>query len=91
MDILRVSDYAIQMKVHNLREIDKEHDMHLQAWLNARVQDTKEQGKKQVPVYKNFEQFYNHKERLLEVEGKREIKVSNHMKTALQMASEINK
>lgn len=84
-----MSDYVLQMKGHNRREVEKEHDMHLQAWLNARVKDTDKQGKL---IYKKFIDFYDYEKRRHEVFGdmKRPPNVSNNMKKALQMACEIN-
>ncbi|RFA36231.1 hypothetical protein CAI16_05435 [Virgibacillus dokdonensis] len=54
------------MKAYRLKRIDKEHDMHLQAWLNHQVTSTKEQGKKQVPVFRSFKDFFNYDKRIEE-------------------------
>ncbi len=42
--------------------------MHLQAWLNHAATATKEQGKKVISVYKDFNAFFDYKKRLREVE-----------------------
>lgn len=83
------------MQAHNVREVEREHEMYLQAWLNARVQDTKEKGtgknSKQVPVYKSFKDFYDYEERRNEVLNyKKDLDISPNMKKAVQMAKEIN-
>jgi hypothetical protein len=56
------------MKAYRLKRIDKEYDMHLQAWLNNQVKATKEVGKKYVPVYDNFKSFFDYEARINEVE-----------------------
>lgn len=88
--IMRLSDYTLRMEAFNLREIDEEYKMHLNAWLHARVSDMKEKNKKQVPIYRSFKDFYDYEKRIQEIEGVTESKTPEHMKTALQMASDIN-
>lgn len=56
------------MHAFRLAQIDKEYDMHLQAWLNHQVTLTKEQGKKQVPVYTSFKDFYDYEKNIKEIE-----------------------
>jgi len=60
-------EYEAKMHAFELRKVDKEHDMHKQAWLNEVVSQTKKQGKKQVPMYKSFKDFYDYEKRLKEV------------------------
>lgn len=55
---ITMRQYAMMMRATRLRIIDNERDLHMQAWLNARVKDQKRQGKKTVPVYKSFGSFY---------------------------------
>jgi len=60
------------MKAFNLARVDKEYDMAMQAWLNHQVTATKTEGagksQKQVPIYKKFEDFFDYKKRLEEIE-----------------------
>lgn len=88
INIMPVSEYLFRMKVYNLKRIDEEHDMHLQAWLNARVKDTDKKGEK--PIYKKFSDFFNLKKREQEILGVKRTSISNNMKKAVQMASQIN-
>ena len=53
-------EHRIRMKAYQLSDIDRERDMHWQAWLNWQVQATKRSGKKIVPIYKNFKQFFDY-------------------------------
>ena len=74
MDGLLLDEYLLLMKSYNLKRVDKEHDYHLQAWLNQQVQATEQRGKKSVPVYKNFKDFFDYEERvnkILEPEPKK--------------------
>lgn len=89
VEVMSLEEYSLQMQAHRLKQIDKEHDMHLQAWLNHGVTATKEQGKKQVPVYKTFKDFYDYQKRLKEVERpKTKLNIKNrHM---AQIAMQVN-
>lgn len=58
----------MKMKAHNLSRIDKQYEMHMQAWLNHQVTATKEQGKKQVPIFKKFTDFYDYEKELKQLE-----------------------
>lgn len=69
-DIERMTlyEYDIRMKAFRLQQIDREFDIHLQAWTNWNVQATKKQGKgKCVPVYKTFKQFFDYEQRVEDV------------------------
>lgn len=80
----------MRMKAFNLARIDKEHDMHLQAWLNHAVTSTKEKNKKTVPVYKTFDEFFDYKKRLSEVEGKKNSRLTPQQKKMAQIAAKVN-
>lgn len=51
------------MKAKSLKQVDTEYEIHLQAWVSHQVKAEKKQGKKTVPIYKTFNQFFNYKER----------------------------
>ena len=57
------------MKAYRLQQVDKKNEMHQQAWLNHVVTLTKESGKKQVPVYKTFKDFFDYEKELQEATG----------------------
>jgi len=50
------------MKATRLRLTDKERDIYAQAWLNAQVKGTKQRGKKIVPYYGSFDEFFKPQE-----------------------------
>lgn len=68
IEVTTLYEYQMRMRAHRLTRIDKEYDMHMQAWLNHLVTATKEQGKKHVPVYKDFKSFFDYKKALASVE-----------------------
>lgn len=51
------------MKAYGLRRVDKDRDMHWQAWLNQQVKATKGKGRSQKPYYRNFNDFFDHEEK----------------------------
>lgn len=55
------------MKAYQLSRVDKEYELHLQAWLNQQAQATKSKGKKTVPVFRTFNDFFNYEERVNEI------------------------
>lgn len=59
-----LDEYLLLMKAYNLERVDKEYDYHLQAWLGQQVQTTEQRGKKSIPVYKNFKDFFDYEERV---------------------------
>lgn len=50
------------MKAYALRRLDEEHSIHRQAWINQQAKATKQQGKKTLPYYKNFKQFFDYEQ-----------------------------
>jgi len=48
------------MKAIRLQLIDKQQDLHIQAWLNVQAKATKQRGKKTVPYFKSFDEFFKH-------------------------------
>jgi len=88
--ILTLQEYLLRMKAYRLQQVDKEYDMHLQAWHNHRVTWTKEQGNKQVPVYRTFKEFFDYEKRLKEVLGPSNTKLTPKMRNLAKIASRVN-
>ena len=57
---LYLSEYHLLMKAYALKRLDEEHTIHRQAWINQQAKATKQQGKKTVPYYRNFKQFFDY-------------------------------
>ncbi|SDJ19787.1 hypothetical protein SAMN04488123_12016 [Natribacillus halophilus] len=78
IDHLTLKNYGWRMKAIQLKRADIERDLHLQSWLNQQAKATKETGqgknKKSKPVFKNFQEFYDHEKRVKQIEGKKTAK-----------------
>ncbi|MCL1990913.1 MAG: hypothetical protein FWG67_08505 [Defluviitaleaceae bacterium] len=53
-----LKQYFLMMKAVQLQLVDKQRDLHIQAWLNMQVKATKQRGKKTVPYFKTFNDFF---------------------------------
>lgn len=69
VDYMLVSEYAMLMKAKALQRLDRERDIHQVAYLSMAVQATKPRGKKEVPVYQRFNDFFNYEKRKEEIIG----------------------
>ena len=67
MDDLLLSEYQLRMKAYQLSRVDREYELHLQAWLNQQARATKSKGKKTVSVFSTFNDFFNYEERVNEI------------------------
>lgn len=56
---MTIREYSIRSIAYQLRKLDQEELIHELAWVNQKVQSTKQQGKKQVPVYPTFNKFFD--------------------------------
>lgn len=62
IDRMTIYQFEMRMKAFELRRVDREYEIHLQAWANWNVRAMKKSGKrKRVPVFKEFKQFFDHK------------------------------
>ena len=78
------------MKAFQLARVDTQYDMHLQAWLNHSVTATKEQGKKQVPVYKNFKEFFDYEKQIKEVHNPIKNRLTPKQRRMAEIAKKVN-
>lgn len=58
---MTISEYELRFKAYRLKKLDEQELIHQQAWANWQVQATKQQGKKQVPIYPTFKKFFDKK------------------------------
>ena len=77
------------MKAESLKRVDSEYEIHLQAWVSHQVKAEKKQGKKTVPVYEKFSQFFDYEKCINDVlkPKKEEKKLTNLEKLMLQANS----
>ena len=74
------------MYAFKLKQVDKQFDMHLQAWLQNQVTATKEQGNKHVPVYKKFSDFYDYEKEIKKVLHNESTTLTPREKTLVKIA-----
>lgn len=55
-------EYRLKSKAYELRRLDKERDIHLQAWINEAAKAKKKAGKGLKPKWSKFDQFFNFKQ-----------------------------
>ena len=77
------------MKAESLKRVDSEYEIHLQAWVSHQVKAEKKQGKKTVPVYEKFSQFFDYEKRIDDIlkPKKEEKKLTNLERLMLQANS----
>jgi len=57
---ITLRQYMLMAKAIRLQLIDRDRDIHAQAWLNVQAKATKQRGKKTVPYFKSFDEFFQH-------------------------------
>lgn len=86
-------EYSLRMEAFQLQQVDKHNELHLQAWLNNAAGATKEQGKKHVPVFKSYKDFFDYEKELKEVTKVRnptKIKIDQKTRRLARLASAVN-
>ena len=56
---MTIKEYGLRMKAYRLKHVDELYMLHLQAWLNNQATATKQKGKKTVPFFKSFDEFFD--------------------------------
>lgn len=85
---MTIREYSIRMTAIALKKLDQEELIHQQAWANWQVQATKTRGKAEVPVYRNFKQFFDKEKIENEILG---IKKAEPDKRLMQLLKKANK
>ena len=68
---LTIPEYNLLMKSVELRRVDEEYRLHLQAFLNFKAKAKKKAGKDKLrPVYANFKKFFDYEKEVNRVLGK---------------------
>lgn len=62
-------EYRLLMKAKELQIVDKQYEIHLQAYLNMTAQAKKQVGKKQRMVYTKFSKFFDYEKEIDKVLG----------------------
>lgn len=58
-ECMTLREYSYEIHAYKLRQLDKRRDMHLQAYLSHVVTGVEKRGKKHVPVYPTFKDFFD--------------------------------
>lgn len=82
IETMSLFEYQARIHAYRLKQIDKKHEMHLQAWLNHQVTAKKEKGSKQVPVFEKFKDFFDYEKELREVDGVTSALTEEHKRMA---------
>lgn len=61
-------EYEVRLLAFQLKRLDRDRDIYMQAWMNNQVKATK--GKKNEPYYKEFNKFFNYEEQEKLILGK---------------------
>lgn len=88
---ITLNQWRLMKKSIALQSLDKERDLYWQAWLNTVVKNTKKQGKKEVPVFKMFDQFFDYEKLEKGVLGEKEKPKDSGMKALLLKANRAKK
>lgn len=59
-------EFNILLEAFQLQQVDRDRDMHWQAFLNFQVTGTKKKG---CPVYQTFKKFYDYEKELKKIQG----------------------
>lgn len=62
-------EYRLLMKSKELQIVDKQYEIHLQAYLNMTARARRRAGKKLKPVYTKFDKFFDYQKQLDKVMG----------------------
>lgn len=91
VECMTLREYLFRMKAHSLKRVDKEYDMHLNAWLHVQANSTEQKGKKTVPKYKTFKDFFDYTKRIESIEGEnQESNLTERQREMAKIASKIN-
>lgn len=69
VDSITPYEYRLLMKSKELKMVDEQYEIHLQAYLNMSAQARRRAGKKMKPVYTKFDKFFDYQKQLDRVMG----------------------
>lgn len=67
LDDLLLQEYNLLMKAFRLKRLDREREIHLQAWVNNQVKATKKSGRDVKPYFKDFQKFFDYEKKQKEI------------------------
>lgn len=66
---MTLKEYEIKAEVQPYKELEKQRNMHWQAYLNQSVTATEERNGKMYSKYPEFKDFFDYEDRLKELDG----------------------
>lgn len=90
VETLTLYEYQLLMKAHRLKQVDQQHHMHQQAWLNRAAGATKQVGQKEVGVYKTYKEFFDYEAQLKQVDAPKKSRLSKEQKRLAKIAAQAN-
>lgn len=73
IECMTLREYQLRLKAYRLKQVDKEYESHLSAWLNHVVGSTKKKGNGYVNVYPTFKSFFDYEKNLYSVTEKKNV------------------
>lgn len=79
------------MDTHKYKQVERQYNLHLQAYLNQAAKATKTVGKKERSIYPTFKDFYDYDAAIQEIEGvSEEMDIDNMKVQMLQINTKMN-
>lgn len=69
---MNLAEYELRMISYRLKRLNKSQEIHEQAWANNQIKATKKVGKKEVPYFKKFKDFFDMEKQEKAILGKEE-------------------
>lgn len=86
-ECMTLREYSYEIFAWQLKELDKQKDMHMQAYLNHVVTGTKERGKKRVPLYPKFKDFFDYEKEEQKITQPQRVESTSRRKLMQQIAA----
>lgn len=90
IDRITIPEYQMRMKAYRYELIDKDRDMHYQAFLNFAVQSTTGTGKNIKAKYPSFDKFFDYQAKIDALEGKETTVIDERTERILEMQQKLN-
>ena len=68
-----LADMEVLMTAQGMRAVDMRFESAIYAWDNLRIQQTKKKGKKTIPLYASFQDFFDYEKELERLKGEEAI------------------
>ncbi|MDL2310485.1 hypothetical protein LJC13_00735 [Peptostreptococcaceae bacterium OttesenSCG-928-C18] len=83
-----LAEFEVMTEAHMLRRVDKQFDIHLQAWTNAQAQATDKKGR---AYFKTFDKFFDYEKMLKKVKGEELLETNKINTDFYKKLSELNR